>query len=213
MSFDANCIYSSIKHDGKYIALGCTVRLSSGKIDTSRIKVYVYTLPDMIFVNETEHKISGDVYISGNNCVYISGNNCDYYLNGGIQWLDEEPGYNYYLTNWSNLYTYQRLIRLKLYIHGYDYDYNDNVIHNDTLGTYKYFVDLNKAQIDVYMNALDAEPGINDELFNKYLLDVPGRKSLNHYMLEPIFRELPPELITGILGYIPIEDKLELLLD
>ena len=66
---------------------------------------------------------------------------------------------------------------------------------------------------------MNAEPGLTDGLFNKYSLGsgppdfTGGPNNLRQLVLESVFQELPPELITGILGYLTVDDKLALLRD
>lgn len=205
-----NCVYSSIRLDGKYIAIGTAVYLDSGELDIHKINIFVYTLPDMELVMETMHELSEGINIEVADPDIM-------FFNGGILWQDADNTCKYEIVKWHTyrLCQYNEKVRDMLYINGPDgtiffYEYG---FPRNTNSKYKYVWGRNKAHLDVYMNALDAEPGITDSLFNKYSPDTPGRKSLKQCMLESVFLELPPELITGILGYLTVDDKLALLLD
>jgi hypothetical protein len=211
-----NCIYSSIRLDGKYIAIGVSVYLDSGELDMHKINLFVYTLPDMELVMDTVHELSDGINIELVDPDIM-------FFNGGILWQDTDNTCNYEIVSWDRyrLWQYNKKVRDMLYINGspdgtkfiYEYGFPRN-----THSKYKYVWGRNKAHLDVYMNVLDAEPGITDGLFNKYSLDAgtpdkSGLKPLKKFVLESAFRELPAELIIGIFEYMTVDDKLVLLQD
>lgn len=206
------CIYSSIKPDGKFIAVAETVT-NSGELDIHKINVYVYTLPEMELVTETLHELNGEITVEVRGAPHI-------FFNGGILW---HGGYKYNIVTWDTyrLAEYNNTVRAQLYTNGDDgiqfiYEYG---IPLNEASKYKYIWRPYKACVEVYMNALDAEPMIETGLFTKYVPDAgcddnePGPNNLKHIVLESMFQELPAELIIGIFDYMTVDDKLELLRD